>query len=120
MTEKDIVNEAINNINSIINFYTSAISQIENIELRSLFIEMNNEAKKSQNNLYRIAKELNYPVPTGQTSQERNTRDHNFHLNTDSTHNYISSQTNGILDHIDVHTNHALQASQSNAHTIRK
>lgn len=134
MTEKDIVQEAARKMGSGLSFYTSAISQTDNIELRSFFIQMRDQTEKSQDTLYRIAKELNYSIPTQQTFREGirkdnssltghggNYRDRNSYLNTDSTHNYISSQSNGILNHIDTHTNHALQASpKSSSRTIRQ
>lgn len=70
MIEKEMVNDALNNINSALTSYASAIAQTENTELRSTLIQMRNQAEKSQYDLYNIAKNLNYYHPAQQASQE--------------------------------------------------
>lgn len=128
MTEKEIVTNAINNINSTLSFYTSAISQTENVELRSTLIQLRNQAEKSQYDLYRVAKKFHYDIPVTQeesrnhpSESDSHSRSNPAHLNQNSAENYLSSQSNGILKHIDFHTNHALQASSGSVpDSIRK
>lgn len=129
MTEKEMVNDALNNINSALTSYASAICQTENPELRSVLIQMRNQAEKSQYDLYLIAKNLNYYVPAQQASQEEIMKvksevvgcSSNSSNNTSSINNYISSQSNGILEHMDAQTKHALEAPpKSQTNTIRK
>ena len=123
MTEKDMVNDALNNINSALTSYASAISQTENKELRNALIQMRNQAETSQYDLYMIAKNKSYYVPAQQASQdeinqvkaelsscsnaETSTRDTVLDRSVKSS--YISSQTNGILNHMDEQIKHALR-----------
>jgi len=69
MIEKEMVNDALNNINSALTSYASAISQSENTELRNTLIQMRNQAEQSQYDLYTIAKNLNYYAPAQQASK---------------------------------------------------
>lgn len=70
MIEKEMVNDALNNINSALTSYASAIAQTENTELRSTLTQMRNQAEKSQYDLYNIAKNLDYYHPAQQASQQ--------------------------------------------------
>jgi len=121
MTEKEMVNDALNNINSSLASYASAISQTENLDLRNTLIQMRNQAETSQYDLYCIAKRLNYYVPAHQASQEAidqvkaavsgcscSSKESDSKPHAESRSYYISSQSNGILDHMDAQTKHAL------------
>lgn len=70
MQEKEMVNDALNHINSSLTSFASMISQTENQELRSTLKQMRDQAEKSQYDLYTIAKNLNYYTPAQQASQE--------------------------------------------------
>ena len=70
MIEKEMVNDALNNINSALTSYASAIAQTENTELRSTLKQMRDQAEKSQYELYTIAKNLHYYTPAQQASQQ--------------------------------------------------
>lgn len=70
MIEKEMVNDALNNINSALTSYANAIAQTENTELRSTLKQMRDQAEKSQYELYTIAKNLNYYTPAQQASQQ--------------------------------------------------
>ena len=124
MTEKEMVNDALNNINSTLTSYAGSIAQTENQQLRSTLIQMRNQAEKSQYDLYTIAKNLNYYTPAQQASQDEiqkvksqvsgcgsssKTTEQESTTN-QKLDNYISSQSNGLLDHVDQQTKDALQA----------
>ena len=68
--EKQMVNDALNNINSGLTSYASMIAQTENQELRNTLKQMRDQAEKSQYDLYTIAKNLNYYTPAQQASQD--------------------------------------------------
>lgn len=70
MIEKEMVNDALNNINSALTSYANAIAQTENTELRSTLKQMRDQAEKSQYELYTIAKNLNYYTPAQQASEQ--------------------------------------------------
>lgn len=70
MIEKEMVNDALNNINSALTSYASVIAQTENTELRSTLKQMRDQAEKSQYELYTIAKNLNYYTPAQQASEQ--------------------------------------------------
>ena len=70
MIEKEMVNDALNNMISGLTSYASMISQTENQELRNTLKQMRDQAEKSQYDLYTIAKNLNYYVPAQQASQD--------------------------------------------------
>ncbi len=123
MIEKEMVNDALNNINSALTSYASAIAQTENTELRSTLIQMRNQAEKSQYDLYTIAKNLNYYTPAQQASQEEiqkvksevsgcmNTTSKNTGTATNNAPTMNSSiQTDSLLNNVDEQTKQALQA----------
>ena len=134
MTEKTMVNDALNNINSALTSYASAISQTENTNLRSTLIKMRDQAENSQYDLYQIAKKLNYYVAAQQASQEEIMKVKSLVLNCESKPMnhispkdnsekvpYLSAQSNGLLEHMDTHTQHALQAPpKSKSITLEK
>ena len=70
MQEKAMVSDALNSINSDLKALADMISQTENPELRSTLQQMRNEAEKSQFELYNIAKNLNYYVPSQKASPQ--------------------------------------------------
>lgn len=70
MQEKEMVNDALNHINSGLTSYASMIVQTENQELRTTLKQMRDQAEKSQFDLYTIAKNLHYYTPAQQASQE--------------------------------------------------
>ena len=134
MTEKEMVNDALNNINSALTSYASAISQAENPELRSALIQMRNHAEQSQYELYTLAKNLHYYVPAPPASMQSIQRLREEFANSSCyssnqpsvkaanyAHHYISSQSNGLLDHMDAQTRHALQAPpRADSNTIHR
>ena len=71
MQEKAMVSDALNSINSDLKALADMISQTENQELRSTLQQMRNETEKSQFELYNIAKNLNYYVPSQKASQDQ-------------------------------------------------
>lgn len=115
MIEKEMVNDALNNMNSALTSYASAIAQTENTELRSTLIQMRNQAEKSQYDLYTIAKNLNYYTPAQQASQEEITKVksevcQNCATASSSSNMNASSQSQGLLNNVDEQTKQALQA----------
>lgn len=70
MQEKEMVNDALNGINSGLTSYASMIAQTENQQLRSTLKQMRDQAEKSQYDLYSIAKNLNYYTPAQQASEQ--------------------------------------------------
>jgi len=70
MQEKEMVNDALNSINSGLTSYAGMISQTENQQLRAALTQMRDQAEKSQYDLYIIAKNLGYYTPAQQASQE--------------------------------------------------
>lgn len=70
MQEKEMVNDALNSINSGLTSYASMIAQTENQELRATLKQMRDQAEKSQYDLYTIAKKLNYYTPAQQASEQ--------------------------------------------------
>lgn len=132
MIEKEMVNDALNNINSALTSYASAIAQTQNTELRSTLIQMRNQAEKSQYDLYTIAKNLNYYTPAQQASQEEiskvksevsgygcsssqipspGTGNTSSNMTASSSMSSSdSSQNEGLLDNVDQQTKQALQA----------
>lgn len=70
MQEKEMVNDALNSINSGLTAYASMIVQTENQELRSTLKQMRDQAEKSQFDLYLIAKNLGYYTPAQQAPQD--------------------------------------------------
>ena len=69
MQEKAMVTDALNSIKSGLKTYTDMISQTENPQLRSILIQMRNEAEQSQYELYQLAKNKNYYQPAAQAPQ---------------------------------------------------
>ncbi len=70
MQEKEMVNDALNNINSGLTSYASMIAQTENQQLRTTLAQMRDQAEKSQYDLYNLAKNLGYYTPAQQASQD--------------------------------------------------
>ena len=70
MQEKQMVNDALNSINSGLTSYASMISQTENQQLRTTLQQMRDQAEKSQYDLYTIAKNLGYYTPAQQASED--------------------------------------------------
>lgn len=68
--EKQMVNDALSNINAGLTSYASMIVQTQNQELRNTLKQMRDQAEKSQYDLYTIAKNLNYYTPAQQASQD--------------------------------------------------
>lgn len=104
MADKELVTDVLNHINPLLTSCTNAISQTSDPELRSILIQIRSQSESSQNELSKIAvklKSTDTNCNSGQNASMKNMKSQN---------NYISSQSNGILDHIDAHTRHALQA----------
>lgn len=70
MQEKEMVNDALNSINSGLTSYASMIAQTENQQLRTTLQQMRDQAEQSQYDLYTIAKNLGYYTPAQQASEE--------------------------------------------------
>lgn len=122
MIEKEMVNDALNNINSALTSYASAISQTENTELRSTLIQMRNQAEKSQYDLYTIAKNLNYYTPAQQASKDEimkvrsevsgygyNSSD-TIGSNSFNSTSSATTQSKSLLGNVDEQAKQALQA----------
>lgn len=111
MTEKQMVNDALNSINMVLVSYASIISQTEHKELRETIVQFRNVTEQSQYDLYQLAKKLGYYVPSKKASYDeiQSVRSEvcackssvSYHVPDHSY--YLSSQSNGILDHMDTH-----------------
>lgn len=119
MQEKEMVNDALNHINSALTSYASMIAQTENQELRSTLTQMRDQAEKSQYDLYTIAKNLNYYSPSQQASQEEISKVKSEVSNCDcgsssssssSGSSTASAKFQGLPDDIDAQKLKALQA----------
>lgn len=70
MQEKDMVNDIIAGSKASIDFYTKAIQECSNQQLRSTFQTLRNEAEQLQYQLYQIAQQKGYYVPASPANKQ--------------------------------------------------
>lgn len=70
MDEKTMVSDVLVGINSELKMYADFISQSENPQLKQTLKQMRNKAETAQEQIYQIAREKSYYVPSAKASQE--------------------------------------------------
>jgi spore coat protein CotF len=68
LQEKAMVNDALSAVKSELTFYTSAISECENQNLRSTIQQIRNNCETSQYELFNLARSKGYYMPAAQAS----------------------------------------------------
>lgn len=63
MQEKDLVNDALNQLKSSLTNYATAISECDNQQLRQTLQQIRNNCEKDQYDLFQMAKSRNYYKP---------------------------------------------------------
>ncbi|NMA85547.1 MAG: spore coat protein [Epulopiscium sp.] len=64
MQEKDMVYDALSDLNSSLNTYASMISQTNNTQLRQELQQMRDSCEKRQYDLYKVAEQKGYYKPS--------------------------------------------------------
>lgn len=70
MQEKTMVADTLAGINSELERYASMIPQTENKELKQTLKQFRNACEQSQEELYQIARERSYYVPSAKATEE--------------------------------------------------
>ena len=68
LQEKAMVNDALSGIKSELTFYTSAISECSNTQLRSALQQIRDNCETSQYELYQLASSRGYYMPAAQAN----------------------------------------------------
>jgi len=70
LQEKAMVNDALSAVKSELTFYTNAISECENPNLRSTIQQIRNSCESSQYELFNIARSKGYYMPASPASPQ--------------------------------------------------
>ena len=70
MDEKTMVNDILGGVKSDLTTYQNAISECENMQLRSTIQQIRNDCESFQYELYRIAQSKGYYKPAEQATQQ--------------------------------------------------
>lgn len=70
LDEKTMVSDALAGVNGELVRYGEMISQTENKELKQCLKQIRNQCEMSQEQLYQVAREKSYYVPTAKATQQ--------------------------------------------------